>query len=123
MSHAKKLTEVEQFFFDQNYNVLPLPTLAEKLDRTEKFMQKLVDKKLVERAPETPQVQEVKAPPPLSFNRLVGRQKNPDGTVKKNPAIVMTEAASMVADDHLQTGNAGGMSPRLARSVFKMRDE
>lgn len=128
MPAAKKLTELEQFFFDQNYHTLPLSTLAEKLNRPEKFLKKLVDKKNeeVERAPEPvaqPVEPEVKPPPPSAFNRLVGRQKNPDGTPKKNPPIVMTEAASMVADDFLKNGKSGGLNPRLASSVFRMRDE
>lgn len=130
MPHAKKLTEIEQCYFDNNWDTLSLPTLMEKLDRTENFLQKLIISKLKE-APKPAEVQERppaeqevnKPPPALSFNKLVGRQKNSDGTVKKNAPVVMTEAAAMVADEHLKTGNAGGMSPRLAQSVFRMRED
>lgn len=135
MPAAKKLAEFEQFYFDHHWNVLSLPTLAEKLNRPEKFLKKLIDKKKQESPtsitpivesqspPEQPVNQEIKAPPPSAFNRLVGRQKNPDGTPKKNPPIVMTEGAAMVADEFLKTSNSGGLNPRLAQSVFKMRSE
>lgn len=126
MSSAKKLTEVEQCFFDHNWNVLPLPKLSEKLNRTCKFLEKLIVEKAiaqpVQPVQSAQQPQPELPPPPSAFNRLVGRQKNVDGTTKKNSPVVMTAAASEVADDHLRLGNPGGMSPGLARSVFKMRE-
>lgn len=125
-----KLSDIEQYFLDQNYNDLSLPTLAEKLNRSVKFVEKLVSEKRAQQPvrQEPSQVrspapaQEAGPPPDKAFNRLVGRQKNSDGTVKKNGPIVMTEAAAMVADDHLKYSTPG-LPPRLAKHVFRMNPE
>jgi hypothetical protein len=142
MSAAKKLNEMEQFFFDKNYNSLPLPTLAEKLHRPVKFVQKLIEKKIEERKeiepePNTPAVQTFKSPlqdsspspPPQSrmpntqFNATLGRRRNPDGSFQKDGPIVMTESASMVGDEALKKSKGNYVSPRLASAIFKMRPD
>ncbi len=124
-----KLSDIEQYFLDQNYNDLSLPTLAEKLNRSVKFVEKLVNEKKAQQPirQELPQVRspapaQEGPPPDKAFSRLVGRQRNSDGTVKKNGPIVMTEAAAMVADDHLKYSNPG-LPPRLAKNVFRMNPE
>lgn len=122
---AKKLTDVEQFYFDSNYDKIPLPTLSDALGRQEKFLQKLIDQKKPEALPAAEPPKQTKSKKdPTQFERNMGWQRNTDGTKKKNGPVVMTPGASEIADDFYKASSSEPyLSERLTKSIFKIRSD
>lgn len=110
---AKELTEADKYFIKMFAKKMSVKELAEKLG--DGIGPKTVEKYLGELKEKNPNFG-------MSVDELLGRQKTPDGKPIRGEgaSVVMTEAASQVADEDRETTD--GPVGRNKAAIHRPRD-
>lgn len=125
MPRDKKPTEAETFFI-KNHLDLPAADVAKKLGRTERFVQKQSEKFLgtISESITTQPVPNIipELSPVTGKPKLESASEVSTRFARREGITIMTEAASQAADEtrHL---NSPTMSPKLQKSVFKIKPD